>query len=455
MKLNSIYYLLILFFLTGCKKDFLDAKPSSDILTPSSLSDLNGLMERLSLYGTGGMAHIAADEYLIASDQDYFALPNATQRNGYIWASDIYEGEAQRDWEVPYNQIFCSNSVLKVLDEKSFSDKKESDRTRGWAHFNRAYAYFDLAKNFCKVYDKTSATTDLGVPIRLDPSVDVVEQRATLEETFDQIFLDLFQAAKLLDPAVSPLNRNRPSKAAAYGMLSRVFLYQGNYKDAELYADSSLMLHNHIIDYNQISKTSATPFGYTAAEIIYYSAQVVNTYILTVYGNAPAVKVNPEFYNLYESGDLRKDIFFIKNNLNNYNLKRGYTGGGYPFTGLATDEIILIKAECLARRGQIITTMDKLNQLLIKRFATNQFTPIKATSSEDALEKVLLERKKELIWRGLRWYDLKRFNRDGARITLQRSINSITYSLPPNDSRWVFPIPDQEIIISGIQQNKR
>lgn len=455
MKTNLIYCLAIWFFLTGCKKDFLEAKPSSDILTPATIADLNGLLERMTLNLTGVLPQISADEYLIVSDQDYLALSNATQRNAYVWASDTYEGEAQKDWDVPYSEIFCANSVLQVLDQKKFSNKKESDLTRGWACFNRAYAYFDLAKNFCKVYDKGSASSDLGVPIRQDPGVDVVAQRATLAATFEQIFSDLFQAVKLLDHKVPPMNRNRPSKAAAYAMLARVSLYQGNYNTAELYADSCLMLHNELINYNQVSKTAATPFGYTVAEIIYYSSQVVSYGTLTVYGNAPAIKINPEFYALYQNGDLRKDIFFSKNNLNNYNMKRGYTGASYPFTGLATDEIILIKAECLARRGQTVASMDALNQLLINRYATNQFIPLAVNSADEALEKVLLERKKELIWRGLRWYDLKRFNRDGANLSLSRTMGGKTYTLPPNDNRWVFPIPDQEINGSGIQQNQR
>lgn len=455
MKRKLVYFITLIIFLTGCKKDFLDKKPSSSILTPSTLSDLNGLLELVSLNSTGAIAQMSADEYLIVSNQDYLGLRSATQRNAYIWAPDIYEGEAQKDWETPYSQIFCTNNVLQILNQKKFSNKKESDHTRGWACFNRAYAYFDLAKNFCKVYRKEDATTDLGVPIRLDPSVDVTEQRSTLEVTFAQILSDLLEAARLLEPQVPAINKNRPSKAAAYAMLARVFLYQGNYKDAELYADSCLLIHSELIDYNQVSKTSLTPFSYTAPEIIYYSAQVNSHSGLTAYGNTPAIQVNPEFYSMYGPGDLRKEIFFTKNNINNFNVKRGYTGASYPFTGLATDEILLIKAECLVRRGQISPALEKLNQLLIKRFQTNQFIPLNVNSGAEALAMILTERKKELIWRGLRWYDLKRFNRDGANISLRRNINNTNYILPPNDNRWIFPIPDQEILSSGITQNQR
>jgi hypothetical protein len=60
-----------------------------------------------------------------------------------------------------------------------------------------------------------------------------------------------------------------------------------------------------------------------------------------------------------------------------------------------------------------------------------------------------------LVFRGLRWSDLKRYNRDGADITLTRTLGDIVYTLPPNDNKWLFPIPANEIKTSNIFQNPR
>ncbi len=57
--------------------------------------------------------------------------------------------------------------------------------------------------------------------------------------------------------------------------------------------------------------------------------------------------------------------------------------------------------------------------------------------------------------RGLRWADLKRLNRDGANITLTRTVNGQVFTLPPNDLRYAIAIPENVIEIGSIQQNPR
>ncbi|SMC60358.1 RagB/SusD family nutrient uptake outer membrane protein [Pedobacter nyackensis] len=458
MNWKTVYCLTIAVSLfTSCKKSFLDKKPLSTITAPNTIAELNGLLENQTIMNyTGGLPHISADEYNIVSDQQYYSLTTATERNGYIWDRNLYNGETVLDWEVPFSQIFYANSVLKVLEEKNFKDQKQSNRTKGWASFIRAYACYDLVKNFSPVYNSITAASDLGIPIKLSPDVDQVTQRSSLQSTFDHIFRDLEIAGRLLDAEVPERNKNRPSKAAVLALKARIYLYMGNYSMAEIAADSCLLYHNKLIDYNGISTTATTPFTWNTDEVIYQSTQVVNYYDLSGYGNVPKFQVNPNFIALYSDNDLRKVIFFSKTGVNKYNMKRGYVGGGsYPFTGLATDEVLIIKAECLARRGETALSMETLNQYLIKRYKKNLFTKLTASTTEEAIRLVLEERVKELIWRGLRWSDLKRFNRDGMNITLIRVINNITYSLPPNDSRYVFPIPDQEIALSGITQNQR
>ncbi|WP_316795320.1 RagB/SusD family nutrient uptake outer membrane protein [Pedobacter agri] len=458
MKTKSITTLslaLLIGLASSCKKTFLDAKPSSDILSPTSLSELKSLLdatERINL--TGALSQIASDEYNIISAQNYQALP-VIQRNGYIWAKDTYAGEKVDDWNNLFQSIFYANSVLEVLGQNNYKDQTEANRIKGWAHFIRAYAYYDLAKNFCKVYNSPTAKSDLGLPIRLSAGVDEIAQRSSLEVTFAQILSDINLASSLLDPAVPPLNKNRPSRAASLALKARVLLYMGNYNGAESAADSTLLFHDRLTDYNTISTTSETPFTSNAEEVIYSSTQIYNYASTTASGNRPDMEVNPALYASFSADDLRRSVFFRINILGRINMKRGYISTGiYPFTGLATDEIILIKAECLARKGETQASTDILNKLLVKRLKkTVIYKPIIAQDASEALKSVLAERGKELIWRGLRWSDLKRYNRDGAGITLTRTLNNITHTFSPNDPRYVFQIPDQEILQSGIEQN--
>lgn len=99
--------------------------------------------------------------------------------------------------------------------------------------------------------------------------------------------------------------------------------------------------------------------------------------------------------------------------------------------------------------------MNDLNYLLIKRWKKGTYVPLTATDATDAVSKILAERRKELLFRGLRWMDIKRLNKDGAGITLKRVINGETFLLPPNDPRYAVAIPEDVIATTGMQQNPR
>ena len=74
-----------------------------------------------------------------------------------------------------------------------------------------------------------------------------------------------------------------------------------------------------------------------------------------------------------------------------------------------------------------------------------------------SLSKDLAERRKELIQRGLRWTDLRRLNLDPRfAVTIERVVQGATYQLLPNDLRYTFLIPNDEIFANGlIEQNPR
>ena len=100
--------------------------------------------------------------------------------------------------------------------------------------------------------------------------------------------------------------------------------------------------------------------------------------------------------------------------------------------------------------------MSDLNMLLEKRYVAGTFVPLSATDAEDALIKVLAERRKELVFRGLRWPDLRRLNKDPRFAkTITRSLDGEIFELPPNSPRYVLPIPQKVIELSGIKQNDR
>jgi len=447
----------------ACKKEFLEAKPSTQIVMPKTLDELQKLLDNPEVLNVStGLGVLSADEYRYTTDATWTAARSVTARNAYIWAKDLYEGQDSPHWNQPYSAIFYANNILVNVAEIPVTplNQQQWNDIKGAALFTRAFAYYELVNNFANFYEPATATTDLGVPLRLKPSIDVMEQRASVAKTYDQIFTDLVQARQLLVDQ-PPMGRTRPSVAAVHALLSRIYLNQRRYPEAERHADSCLQLYSKLIDYNGLSKTSQYPFDYNHDEVI-YSKRAVNDASYSTSTNNTVIQVSDELIGLYGVNDLRLAIFFKKQADGTYDMKGGYSGPGlYPFIGLATDEVLLNKAECLARKGEATAAMLVLDQLLIKRWnaalstPAQPYQPATAQNTIAAIDRVLLERRKELVWRNNRWDDIKRLNKEGRNIALTRTLQGKVYSLAPNSRAYVFPIPENEISLSGIEQNIR
>jgi hypothetical protein len=447
--------------LWGCTKSFLSPKPNTDIVIPDSLSDFEGLLNNNVMAQTAALPILSADEYYYASYASWEATYTATERNAYIWAQDIYNGENPiDDWNVPYEQIFYANVVLEGLTKVPITanNNNQYNLIKGWAFFARGFALYNLVSEFAPLYDSNTAAQDLGVPIRLTADVNVIEPRSSVKQTYTQIFADLAQANIYLPLHGPPSTLNVPSKVALWALYARIYLSISNYTQALVYADSCLLYDDaSLIDFNTLDTTSIAPISTINPEtLVFYTAPAQYQAILV--GTPARSLIDTTLYQSYDSNDLRKHVYFFVRNGNVY-MKKGYlgsAGGFYSFTGLATDEVYLIKAECQVRVNNDTTgSLQTLNTLLATRYATGTFVPYTAASVQQALSIIWTEREKELVWRGLRWSDIKRFNKEGQNITLVRNVEGQTYTLPPNDPRYILPIPQYEIDQSGITQNPR
>lgn len=465
MKNLSLKYIVItLFFLelsiSSCKKEFLDKKPNTDIVVPETLEDMMQLLDDdVTTFSAPALGFLSADEYYVPSLDVLNSRASKTERNCYTWQTDIYGGEKNiQDWNAPYKSIFQANVVLDQWGKLSTIEQtsEQGKFIKAWALFSRSFAFFNLAQIFSPAYKVTTANIELGIPLKLSANVNIIVQRASLQQTYDQILKDLESSLPLYSNSFPAKNRNRPSKTAVYALLARIYLYMGKYESALSACNNSLRTYNKLIDYNTLDSLLLGPFSSYQDELILNNATFPFSYqgVTVVYGIS---QIDTALISSYETNDLRKSIFFRSEN-NSYFMKQGYVGseGGYsPFTGLAIDEVYLIKAECLARSNDIDEATSVLNELLIKRYKSGTYTPFSSTSTVNVLDKILKERRKELVWRGLRWYDLKRLNASGANITLIRRLDNQTYTLPPNDPKYVMPIPDDEIALSHVTQNQR
>ncbi|HEY0176706.1 MAG TPA: RagB/SusD family nutrient uptake outer membrane protein, partial [Pedobacter sp.] len=354
-----------LFSLSGCEK-FLEEKTSKKLAVPTTLADFQALLDQSGTMSISspGSGEISADDYYL-TDAKWACLTAEGQRRMYTWEKDnLYSNSPDNDWTYVYKAVYTCNTVLsglKDLPRTSFN-ATEWDNVKGQALFCRGNNFLDAAIVWCLAYDKNTAGADLGLPLKMSIDFNETYTRSNVQQTYERIIMDLKAAVPLLP--VVPLSNHRPSKAGAYGMISRAYMAMMEYHQAELYADSCLALNHTIMDYNTLTVTANYPITkVNNTEGIYFRYLQAVTIIYN------ATPITPkELYDAYLPGDLRKAAYFRMNADGTYYFKGSYAGSSGPFSGIATDEMYFNKAECLARKGNVSESMDLLNTLLIKRW---------------------------------------------------------------------------------------
>lgn len=451
MKNKLIFYLMMAAAVTmlGCKK-YLDAKPDKALATVGSLADMQSLLDdylRLNNQ-TIAAAVIASDDYYV-KDAALTALAQEGDKRIYNWQKgNQFEGTLD-GWYYSYLNVYYGNSVLDHIADvqRTPANAVEWDNVKGQAHFFKGSGMFLATTIWAPAYEEATAATTLGVPIRANTDFNVPSTRASLAQCYEQLLKDFKAAAQLLP--VAQVHVMRPSKVAAYAMLSRVYLSMNKYGEAKVYADSALQLNNVLLDYNELNPAAANPFTAYKGEVLCHLA-TANPQIL----NQNNSIVVDELYQQYHADDLRKTVFFRALGAGQYTFKGNYTGGNAQFMGPAVDELYLNRAESLARLNQLPQALNDLNSLMRKRWNKSKtYIPYASNDQATVIAYVLTERRKELLMRGTRWTDLKRLNKLGYNLDVKRSYNVNGGILPANDPRYAMSIPEEIINTTGISQN--
>lgn len=461
MNRNKYYFpIIMLIIFIGCAscKKFLDKKINNKLVTPSSLSDLQSLLDDPSMNqaATPSYGETSCDEYFLTNDMyDETESIQAGSHYLYIWKAYPTTGSSN-DWGKCYNSVYNANLVLDLLGNISADNQNQTERNnvKGSALFYRGYYFLWLLWNYSNAYDSTSSNTDLGIVLRLTSNPNIQSVRGNNEQCYRQVINDTKSAIPLLPDY--PLIATRPSKSAAYGLLARCYLSMRDYKNALLYADSCLQLDSQLMDFNDPAVYASTiaasaPFLQLNKEIFFYSEMNNDNYLCSTLSFS---RIDTTLYKAYADNDLRKPAFYLINS-DGYSSFKGTYGNlaSFCFSGMATDEMYLTRAECYIRTGQEQKGLNDLNTLLNNRYKRGSFQQVTALSEQDALDIVLQEREKELVMRGMRWIDIKRLNKESKNIVLKRFEDGETFTLSPNAGFYALPIPSDIISLTGIQQN--
>ena len=434
--------------LVSCE-GFLDPKPDQGLLTPNSLNDVQLLLDNTDVFNRQAMlVNISADDFWTTSEA--YQGMNVLEQGAYLWLDDPYQGSNILDWESAYRQVFYANVALETLEDYSGGEIERADELRGMALFYKSYAYFHLLQQFAPAYQRNGGNDELlGIILRDRAEINDPSERASLTDSYEALLMDLEEAVNLLPSTIGL--KTRPNQAAGYGLLARVYLVMFEYEKAGEAAEKALQQYSDRLDFNDMDLSPLRPFERFGPETIFYS--ILHSH---AFSRGAQTYVDSLLIQSYEDGDLRKDAYFNLRGDGLFNMTGHHTGSTLVFGGLTVGELQLIAAESFARTGNETLALTYLNQLLEKRYQTEEWTPLQGLSGNELLERILLERQKELVGRGIRWTDLRRLNQEaGFEKVVVREIDGQEFRLEPGSNAYVFPIPDNEIIRSGVVQNPR
>lgn len=471
--------MLGLLSLQGCSEDILTQTPDhviSENLVLNSVEKLDKLL-------IGTYNEISRNTYLgrvlykraAVKGTDFRFVKTTFNPREYESIAYKYEesannsGSCEELWRQAYKSINNLNLIINNIEDAEGSAAAKQE-ILGEALGLRGMVYFDLARTFAYPWIRAGASSQ-GLPLKLS-SDEVVVERSSLGETYDQILLDLTTAHDLLGENTWEQGSTKYlTKTGVKALMARVYLYKQDWQNALNYAEevitargaANLMgVDSYVLDdYNseslfELSITAQNSLGSNGL-----GAQFdVND------GGQGDVIATQTFVDLLEAyeNDPRALLFaedkegtqqaFIKY------FNQGDGGGlsAHNIPVLRLSEMYLIAAEAAANGagGGENEALDYLNTLIEKR--TTNFAAHKATEmGEELKERIAKERRRELALEGHGVYDYIRRGKDILRPVdehVNTGVNVSNLDIQATDNRTICPIPASEVEASGMEQTE-
>jgi hypothetical protein len=358
-------------------------------------------------------------------------------------------------WTGGYRSLYGANFFLQNIAKNPGKVSPELEAQYiGEAKFIRALIYFHLVNLFAQPYNFTADASHPGVVIQLDaPDASTafdatqLKPRSTVREVYAQMEADLTDAiAGLPETYASNFDKTaRATKDAARSLLSRIYLYKGQYADAARLAGEVITGARHTL-----AASPAVPFTlatFSNPESIFSVAMNVadnpntNNALGQHYGRRADISVNPYASiptSLFPADDRRRLLLLTTASATTPLIatrKYAATSADYvPIVRYA--ETLLNRAEGLAQTatGVSAEAITLLNQVRnrSKPDTTPSYTVASFADKAALIEAILLERRLELAFEGHRYYDLMRYKRNSSRIAY-------------GAERAVLPIPQVDV----------
>jgi hypothetical protein len=472
MKKIYIIASLTLLIVAGCKKELTqspsNAVPSGTALTTpndftnailgvysgmvgKNLPPINGTTPTPSYYGGEDNGGMVSTPDVLSDNLILNQLGRKSQQPFYN-----YQYVANNTWDMwsnAYVVILRANYIIQAIDK--LTDGAFKNNILGEALSARALAHFDLLRLYAKSYT-SAAATDPGVPYVTSTDPTLTPSRTPVKTAYDMVVADFVKAQSLIamDNGVGRLD-----KAAVEALLSRVYLYRGEWQNSITAATSA------IADAPAANALApAADFGAIwtddTEEDVLFKVKILDDDAIQVgvaYQQTTSSGVKPEynvdfaFFQLFKPNDVRTAAYIGQSVFSsvNYNYVKKYAGRS---TGdlnvvdvkvIRMGEVYLNRAEAYYNLGNAAAALADLNTLRSNRYTGFVAGAETGTALYNA---IMLERRLELAFEGSRFFDIKRLNLPITRSTFGdhadgTGVPATVQSVPANSPLFQLPIP--------------
>lgn len=465
MKKDRIYIIMILSCLlamTGCDK-MLETK--SQTLLPQDKLQTEAGCEAM-LYGVYDLMQETA-----FYGRDVLTVPEVLADNSRLSpVASRYKGQADNRigshldiWVESYEIIALLNEVIEYAEKLPETPKAKA--IWGEALALRGLTYFHLARVYGREPGHLVDGFDLCVPLILKAffydggpmGEEVYPARATVTEVWNQIEKDLTEGFALLKGNDDGLAPKRMGSLAAQAILSRVYLYEGKWK--ECVEASDYVIANAPFDVYGGTYSDIFSKGEETIFYLYFtnSENLGSSSLQSINGMMDS-ELDSEGYDIGKGvGDADLCVaeelvalFDQKNDLRFNTFRKAKINGEKvwwtkKFNGwqgafgldnvpvIRLSEVVLNRAEAQAELKKDAEALADVNEIRTKRGLESV-----SLSGAELLNEILLQRRLELAQEGHRFFDLKRW---GETITKPAGRIQVPY----NDFRVVARISETQM----------
>lgn len=413
----------------------------------------------------------------------------------YVW-DDPFSDPDNSDtpaffWYQTYTAISHANEVLNIIDELEIEEEDEDyrDAIKGEALLARAYAHFMLVNLFSEDNWILKNGSGLGVPYIKTPETEFLVEytRPTVKKTYEEIEDDMVAGLELVDDSYyANSGKYHFTRNAALAFASRFYLFKGDFIRCLQYSDellgsnpeafvrdmtseefraakssttgypqlySSPDLASNLMLMRKISLVQRTDFAFGVDRNEYGSLFARN-----IFDNATDERENPAWVKgLNALYPVRYESLFERSSINSnvgtpYHIALAFRG----------EEVLLNRIECNIQLGNNDAAIADFQVLTDRRYSGDDLTitmdrlrdvyPDTWTDFTILYEYLILERQKEFIAQGLRWFDIKRF-----QIALEHvgADGQVIATLESDDVRKILQIPTSAVEVGGLEPNER